>query len=279
MKTKVQGLTYDKADLTYRIRELEVSITSKCHLRCDNCGFYIPHQPNPAQTDNIVSEVVAGLSHLQRLNIKIGSLGVLGGEPTYNQSILETALKDFSMFDNIEIIEVVSHGLTPQNISKETFQYIDKLTISIYFDDVGLTQLWQNYLEKFAPHIELSLRTDKDWDKWLGSEVVADSKAQEMFDYCWYRKHCVTLERQRLFICSRIAKLSQDHEGIILSDQTSIDEIINYLNKGSFITSCKTCTPMMGLSTIKAGQQPDDRILKMLPKAINFLKTELNGHS
>jgi hypothetical protein len=35
----------------------------------------------------------------------------------------------------------------------------------------------------------------------------------------------------------------------------------------------------MGLQTVKAGQQPDDRILKMLSNAINFLKTELNGQS
>jgi len=279
MKPKVQGLAYDQVDLTYRIRELEVSITSKCHLRCDNCGFYIPHQPNPAQSNDIISEIVIGLSHLQRLNIKIGSLGVLGGEPTFNQNVLETALKEFSKFDNIQRIEVVSHGLTPQNIRKETLQFIDKLTISIYFDSEELTQLWKSYLDKFAPHIELSLRTDKEWDKWLGNEVVDDIKAQEMFDYCWYRKHCVTLERKRLFMCSRIAKLSQDQEGIILDDDISFDKVKNYLNQNTFTTSCKTCTPMMGLQTVKAGQQPDDRILKLVSKAIDFLKTELNGQS
>lgn len=279
MKSKVQGLTYDQNDLTYRIRELEVSITSKCHLRCDNCGFYIPHQPNPAKTDNIISEIVTGLSHLQRMNIKIGSLGVLGGEPTYSQKILATGLKEFSKFDNIDRIEVVTHGLTPQNISRETFQFIDKLTISVYFDNKELTDLWKNYLDKFAPQIELSLRADKEWDKWLGSEVADDSKAQVMFDNCWYRKHCVTLERQRIYMCSRIAKLSQDQEGIILDDNTSLDEVKSYLNQNIFIASCKTCTPMMGLQTVKVGQQPDDKILKMLPIAINFLKTKLYGQS
>lgn len=279
MKTKVQGLTYDQSGLTYMIRELEVSITSKCHLRCDNCGFYVPNQPDPAQTDNIISEIVTGLSHLQRMKIKIGSLGVLGGEPTFDRSTLATALEEFSKFDNIERVEVVSHGLTPQNISKKALQFIDKLTISIYFDNMELIELWKKYIDKFAPHIDLSLRTDNEWDKWLGSEIVEDSKAQEMFNYCWYRKHCVTLERQRLFMCSRIAKLSQNKEGMILDDTTSVDALISYLNQKTFIASCKTCTPMMGLQTVKAGQQPDDRIYKMLPKAINFLKTELNGQT
>jgi len=274
---EIQGLTYDESSQTFKIKELEVSITSKCHLRCDNCGFYIPQQPEPAMTDNIITELVSGLSHLQRLNIKIVSLGVLGGEPTYNQKTLETALKEFAKFENIERVEVVSHGLTPQNISKETLKLLNKLTISIYFDSEELISLWKKYLNKFAPELELSLRTDKEWDKWLGSEVADDNKAQEMFDNCWYRKHCVTLERQRLFICSRIAKLSKDQEGIIINDQTSLSDIENYLNQTSFISSCKSCTPMMGLPTLKAGQQPDDRVLKMIPSAINFLKTELHG--
>jgi organic radical activating enzyme len=279
VKPKVQGLIYDESKQAFKINELEISITSKCHLRCENCGFYIPEQPNPSITDNIVEEIVAGLSHLQRLNIRIGSLAILGGEPTYNQQILETSLREFSMFKNIQRIEVVSHGLTPQSISKEALKFINKLTISIYFDSEELILLWKNFLNKFAPHIELNLRTDKEWDKWLGDEVVDDNKAKEMFDYCWYRKHCVTLERQRLFMCSRIAKLSQDKEGIILNQKTSFDDVKNYLNQTSFIASCKTCTPMMGLPTVKAGQQPDGRILKLIPTAINFLQTALNGKS
>lgn len=98
-----------------------------------------------------------------------------------------------------------------------------------------------------------------------------------MFDFCWYRKHCVTIERQRLFRCSRVAKLSQDHEGILLNGGTSFDSIESYLNEISFIASCKTCTPMMGLKTIQAGQQPDARILKMIPNAKSFLRSQLHG--
>jgi hypothetical protein len=279
VKPEIKGLTYDATKNEFRIRELEVSITSKCHLRCDNCGFSIPEQPEPSLTGDIVTELAFGLSQLQRLNVKVGSLGILGGEPTFNQKTLAAALNEISKFDNIDQIELISHGLTPQNLNRNLFQQIDKLSISIYFESKELLTLWESYIQKFAPHIELSMRIDKDWDKWLGSEVANDSKAQEMFDSCWYRKHCVTLERQRLFMCSRIPKLSQDHEGIKLDEQTSLDEIREYLNQESFTASCKTCTPMMGLGKIKAGRQPDDRILKMVPTAIKYLKAELYGSS
>ncbi|WMX17169.1 hypothetical protein [Aureispira sp. CCB-E] len=279
MNPKIQGLIFDEDKQQFKIRELEVSITSKCHLQCNNCGFCIPSQPSPSLSGNVIEELSASLSHLKRLNINIGSLGLLGGEPSFNKSNLELALKAFSKFDNINRIEIVSHGLTPQNITKESLKLIDKISLSIYFDNKKLITLWEEYLLKFASHIELSLRIEKVWDRWFGEEVVDDEKAQELFDSCWYRKHCVTLERQRIFMCSRIPKLSQDKEGLILDSTTSFDDILNYLNKTEFTNSCKSCIPMMGLSTVKAGVQPDNRIHKMIPKAIQFLTSELNEKS
>ena len=274
MNNMVQGLMYDGK--AYTIGELEASITSKCHLRCDNCGFYVPRQPAPAQSGDVVREIVSGLSHLRRLNIKIGSLGILGGDPTYEPEKLEKALAAVSMFDNIGQIEVVSHGLMPQNISKSALKFINKLSISVYFDNEELIALWKIYLDKFAPTVKLSVRVDKEWDQWMGRHVADDVKAQKMFNHCWYRKHCATIERNTLFLCSRIAKLRCDSEGITLNERTSFDDIKNYLNRKLFTTSCKTCTPMMGFPKIKAGQQPDGRIAKMAPRAVNFLRTEVN---
>lgn len=275
MKPKIKGLLIDKEQKTYKIRELEISITSKCHLRCDNCGFCIPEQPSPSLSKNIVEEFAESLNLLERLNIQVGSLGILGGEPTFNKTKLDEGLIAFSKFKNVERIEVVSHGLTPQNLNKSSLKYIDKLSLSIYFENKELIELWKNYLDRFAPHIELSLRKDKEWDKWQGNEVADDTKAQEMFDYCWYRKHCVTLERKRLFMCSRIPKLPRDKEGLLLGESTSLEDVINYLNQETFTESCKTCTPMMGLEKVKAGVQPDDRISKLIPRAIEFLRNEL----
>lgn len=277
MKPKVQGLIFDNKEQQFKIRELEVSITAKCHLQCNNCGFCVPNQPPPSLSGDVIKELSVSLSHLKRLNINIGSLGLLGGEPSFNKSNLELALKAFSKFDNINRIEIVSHGLTPQNITKESLNLINKISLSIYFENKELVSLWKKYLLKFAPHIELSLRIEKVWDRWFGDEIVDDVKAQKLFDHCWYRKHCVTLERQRIFMCSRIPKLSQDKEGLILDSATSFDDVLKYLNKTEFTNSCKSCIPMMGLSKVKAGVQPDNRISKMIPKAIQFLATELNG--
>lgn len=276
MKEKVQGLHINKENFVYTIREVEVSITEKCHLRCNNCGFCIPNQPLPSTTKDVISEIAKGLETLQKLDIQIGSLGILGGEPSFNKKLLEDSLIAFSKFTNIAQIELVTHGLTPQNISIESLSLLDKISISIYFDSDYLIDLWTNYIKNYAPHINLSFRKDKKWDLWFDESVVDDEKAQEMFEYCWYRKHCVTIERGRLFLCSRIPKLSNDQEGILLTSQTSLKDVRNYLNGSTFLPSCKTCTPMMGLETIAPGIQPDNRIERMTPKAIQYLENALH---
>ena len=274
--TKVQGLIFDEVRQAGFIREVEVSITTQCHLRCNNCGFYIPQQPESTLSSHVIEELTESLAYLRKLNVRIGSLAVLGGEPSFDPGNLEKALEEFAKLDNIGRIEVVSHGLTPQNFTQKSFRLIHRLTISTYFDNAELIALWKRYIEKVAPDIELCIRADRNWDKWLGNEVVDDIRAQEMYDQCWYRKHCVTVERQRLFMCSRIAKMSRNQEGIPLNENTRIEDIAAYLNRDAFIPSCNTCVPMMGLPAISAGQQPDGRIAKMIPKALTFLKSELH---
>ncbi len=83
-------------------------------------------------------------------------------------------------------------------------RYIDRFVVSVYFDDSALSELWRRWLAAVAPHVELHLRVHADgWDRWTGDERVDDARAQQLYDSCWYRTHCVTVERGRLFACSR----------------------------------------------------------------------------
>ncbi len=260
------------------ISELEVSITSQCQLSCFNCGFNIPNQPYPSNSKDTIQELYDGLQYLKNLKIQINTLIILGGEPSFNSELLLTAIRKFQKLSNINSIEIVTHGLTPQNIKSEVFDNIDKLTISVYFNDNKLILLWKKLIKKYYPNLILIFRMDKQWDKWIDDKVISDDEAQILFNNCWYKKHCTTLERNRLFICSRIAKMSLDNDGLLLSSITSICNIEDYLNKNEFIEACKNCTPMMKIEKIEAGQQPDNRIIRMVPKAVAFLENKLNDY-
>jgi len=271
----IRGISFDEAGGAPRIRELEVSITQRCNLACAQCGFMVPRQPPPALGD-VAVEAAAGLAQLWRLGIRIGTLVVLGGEPTLDGDRLVRVLRALRYEGNFDRLEVVSNGLHPQGLTVEALPYIDRFVVSVYFDEPALSELWRRWLAAVAPHVELQLRVHADgWDRWTGDERVDDARAQQLYDACWYRKHCVTIERGRLFACSRIPKLARDAEGLSLTDETTLAAVTDYLNGDRFLPSCQTCVPMMGLGTVAPGVQPDDRIARLTGRAMAYLSARV----
>ena len=200
----LKGLIYSKEQRKYFIRDLEVSITNSCNLRCNQCGFFVPNQRIPYINDPI-TEITDSIKILKQHNIFIHRLPVLGGEPTIDKELLERAIQSFRSVNNFDILEIVTNGLIPQGLSSTTLELIDDITISLYFKSDELVSLWKKWIELEAPNVKLSIRVH-DWDYQYGDHIVDESKAQEMFETCWYRKHCTAIERKKLFICSRIAK-------------------------------------------------------------------------
>lgn len=259
----------------FHIKELEVSITSKCTLACFDCGFIVPNQPNPSIGDP-VEEISQSLENIFKVGVRIKSLAVLGGEPTIDGRLLERSLSRISKIGIADRLEVVTNGLTPRGLSKNSLKYINRLSISVYGLGDLILERYRTWLALAAPHIEIIFRRNEEgWDPWVSGNEVSISQAQAMFEKCWYRRHCTTIERGRIFVCSRIAKLSRDNEGLELKGSTSLDDVINYLNRTVALPSCSTCTPMMGLKQVPAGVQPDNRISRLEERAIKWLDAEI----
>lgn len=258
----------------FTIPELELSINNKCNLQCSECGFHIPYQPEPTFQNDILKEHCNSLNILLKNNIEIGSLAVLGGEPTLNPSLLENAVSKFSRFLNIKQIEVVTNGLNPKGFSAKTLELIQKISISVYKNDPEFIDAWKNFLDKKAPHINLAFRIQKLWDLNSGDYIVSEKEAQKLFDLCWYKKHCATIERSRLFICSVAPKNKIDSDGLLLTESTLKEEIIKYLERENPISCCKNCVPQMHIKKIQGGQQPEKIDLqKMMNRAKDYLNS------
>lgn len=267
-----RGLLYDDHSRSYFIQELEVSIHNRCNLQCNECGFFVPNQPVPYNHD-AVQEIVEGLKRLQNLNINIGMLVVVGGEPLLVGNLLSEAVRAFKAVKNVKRLEVVSNGLYPQGLPVDALPWIDQFTISLYFQSSRLLTLWEGWIRKHSRSTEFVVR-DKtgQWDKWWGNFSTSFQQAQLMYDSCFYRRHCTTLERELLFPCSRMAKVGCDDEGLPLTDTLSLQQVEAYLNAPMHFSACRFCTPMMGLPKVKGGIQPDERIEKFVQQAIRFLE-------
>ncbi len=257
------------------LREVEVSISNRCSLACKDCGFFVPNQPNPSLSDGL-SDILYGLEQLKRVGFRIASLGVLGGEPTLSRTKLEAAVTGFRALDIADRIEVVSNGLTPQGLSPAALRAVNRLTVSVYGYEDSLLDAWMHWVSLAAPHVELVLRRNLEgWDPWTESRRVSPEEAQGMYNACWYRKHCITLERGRLFPCSRVPKLGRDEEGLLLTSRTTLEEISSHLHRPTALRSCADCTPMMGLPTVPPGIQPDNRIELLQRRAVTWLQRDI----
>ncbi|MDY2839771.1 MAG: hypothetical protein SOT46_05295 [Treponema sp.] len=258
----------------FSIQELELSINNTCNLCCSECGFLIPHQPKPTLTENILQEHCKSLEILRKNNIEIKSLAILGGEPTLNVSFLEKATEAFSFFENIRRLEVVTNGLNPKGLSQKTLDLIQKISISVYKDDVEFVKSWKNFLKRKAPHIETAFRIQKIWDINTGDFFVSDDEAQKLFDSCWYKRHCTTIERSKLFVCSIAPKHKSDADGLLLTESITQNEIVEYLTRTVAISHCKRCIPEMHIKKVQGGIQQDKRDLsKMMENAKLYLNS------
>lgn len=254
------------------IKELELSLNNKCNLRCLECGFLIPNQPKPVLSDNVIQEHSKCLELLQKNGITVGSLAILGGEPTLNAIFLETAIKSFSVFNNIKQIEIVTNGLNPKGLTVSTLNLIHKISVSIYIDDKQFIESWKSFVTRKAPHIHLAFRIQKQWDQNTGDYRVSDEKAKKMFNECWYKKHCTSIERSRLFLCSIAPKNKSDSDGLLLTESISRKEIIDYLTRKRFLCHCKRCVPQMHIKKIQGGiQQTGINLQKMMDNAKSYL--------
>lgn len=261
----------------FHIRELEISITSRCTLACADCGFLVPEQPEPYMVDP-TAEIGNALDSLYKAKVRVGSLAILGGEPTINGELLEGVLSRVSAGGIAERVEVVTNGLTPRGLTKKSLRNINRLSVSVYGLSERFISRYRAWISLVAPHVELIFRMNEDgWDPWVMEREVSAKRAQTMFDDCWYRRHCTTVERGRLFVCSRIAKLARDDEGLEISPETTLNDVTQYMTQPGFLPSCKTCTPMMGFELVPAGVQPDDRIQRLEARAIAWLDVEIRN--
>lgn len=259
---------------SFSISELELSINNKCNLQCRECGFLTPNQPKPTMSNNIIDEHYNCLKILENNDIEIESLAILGGEPTLNSKFLEEALSRLSKLKNIKQIELVTNGLLPQNISEKTFSLIDKISISVYTDHMNFITAWKNYVQRKSSRVNLYFRNQKKWDLNSGNKIVSKEISQKMFENCWYKNHCVTIERGKLFLCSIAAKHLSDIDGLPLHEKITKDEIISFILRKNQLNYCCRCIPEMKLGKVDGGQQCGNANLSMLiDEAIKYMNS------
>jgi hypothetical protein len=252
-----------------KIRELEITVTNKCNLTCRGCGFDVPNQIAAVDGEGI-DQHIAALNTLRGLGLLVGKIVLVGGEAALAKSLAEY-ITQVRLVDIADEIELVTNGLYPQGVTKEVSNQLDSFVLSDYVGTDRFEASWRRYLKANGYSNKIDFRRKEAWDD-LFSEVDNDASAtEEHWKTCFYRNYDVTLERGRLFSCSRIAKKQWDEQGLFIDSITSLSDISEYLNSIKPKKACYSCATVGNCSQIPVAEQVNTDIEKIVTKAEKYM--------
>lgn len=257
-----------------KIRELEITVTNKCNLTCRGCGFNVPNQIAAVEGGGIDQHIVA-LNTLKGVGLSIGKIVLVGGEAALAKSLAEY-ITQVRLTDISDEVELVTNGLYPKGVTKEVSSQLDSLVISDYICTDRFETSWRRYLKANDYSNRIDFRRKEAWDD-LFSEVDNDASAtEEHWKTCFYRSYDVTLERGRLFSCSRIAKKKWDEQGLLIESIASVAEIGEYLNSTKPKKACYSCATVGSCSQIPVAEQVSTNLEKVVAKAEKYMNKVIN---
>ena len=252
-----------------KIRELEITVTNKCNLTCRGCGFNVPNQIAAVEGEGIDQHIKA-LKKLKSLGLSIGKVVLVGGEAALAKSLAEY-ITQIRLVDIADQVELVTNGLYPQGVTTAVLKQLDSVVISDYICTDRFETSWRRYLKANDYSNRIDFRRKEAWDD-LFSEVDNDASAtEEHWKTCFYRSYDVTLERGRLFSCSRIAKKKWDEQGLLIESITSLSAIDEYLNSTKPKQACYSCATVGNCSQIPVAEQVSTDIEKIVAKAEKYM--------
>ncbi|MCA0936664.1 hypothetical protein LCL85_14080 [Vibrio alginolyticus] len=256
------------------IRELELSINSQCNLQCIGCGFNVPNQLTPYSKLG-VDEHISALTNLKRCGVNINKIIIAGGEATLSKDLYSTVKKIKSINISKEV-ELVTNGLYPKGISSDLINSLDSVVISDYIKTDSFELAWRNFLKGNNFKGSIEFRRKDAWDDLLSEVYNSKEETEKHWQTCFYRKFDVSLERSRIFSCSRIAKKGWDDQGLLIDDNTSLKQVISYLSDENPKDACYSCATINRESSIKVAVQRSGNLERMAAKSEKYLNENNN---
>ncbi len=232
---------------------LVVSVGQACNFKCKNCGTMAPYSPKEIKRYDC-DDIIKSLENILKVVKKIRLLQIQGGEPfLYND--LEKLLRFVTSSGKIDRIEVATNGSVKPGDS--LFSLMKEKNVGVRISDYKIVPVEAETLYKKCRDMGIKVKYytfTSGKSKWYykGLDEMEkdnnDKKCRDRFAAC-RNNGCLTLERSRLYYCSRAV-----NAGIIqhftekATDYCLVDgdpdfakRLANYIVKKHFMEACRYC--------------------------------------
>lgn len=187
----------------------EVMITSKCNLKCQNCGLYIPHYENPQHRS--IESIIQDLDSYFKVIDYVSEFRLLGGEPLIHPEI--TSLVEIigeKYRGKIGEFAIVTNGIAV--LRSELIRTMKKYEAVFHISD------YSNQLPQFYNAINNLISVLKEngvfykksiSGKWLNlgspfiSRKLSKKQLAEKFNHC--KMPCRGLYDQKIYYCGPLS--------------------------------------------------------------------------
>lgn len=235
------------------IPQVTFCVTTKCSLKCRDCGSLIPNFNSCNHIDMSIEEFKLNLDKITNVATKIRRAVLLGGEPFLHPKIGEM-IDLICCKSNIDVLEIMTNGtkMPSQKVLDILKKYNTKVYIYIsnYSENPVLKTILKNdelkqVLKEY--NVKVQMVKTNGWLKEFGfgnkSSSLEDSVSK--YDRC-HCSHCTQIFNNKLYPCSKASSAIElgiidvdDYVDIISSDNLKKD-LINYFKKDYF-KACETC--------------------------------------
>ena len=256
------------------IPSLDVVITERCTLKCNDCSNLMQYYKKPKSTNT--SDILTQLSKILSVS-KVNSVRLIGGEPLLHPDlhIIIDHLNQ-SLIDNHNSIEIYTNAtLIPSDRLLESMARAKNLTV--YISDYGsLSRNKEILLDKLKSNrIRYALESNLTWQD-CGTVI---SQTNKNLDYK-YANCCVSktisLLNGKIYSCPFSANLHNIYKDIEITSRDVIDlsDVDNMSSLQALISSLYTSEQPLSACSFCRGR---DYSVPQLPAAIQTKTVRLRG--
>ncbi len=260
MKRPVDKNEFEKTIMTlknrtnsFTLNRVSLPITTKCTLRCQDCGALIPHIKNPINYDK--EDIVRSVMNLANSVDAIKEILIFGGEPFIHKDLIEICER-ISKISKVGQILIITNATI--NLELDKMNKLKKSVLYISISDYGPLSKEKLSLAEMAKRVGICVEITEQARSWTDFGEIAprlrDSLENEkIFERCSHREDCHSVINGEYHFCGRsafggveafIPNTQMDYINLLkenYSAQETRKDLMAFLKNTKKITACDYC--------------------------------------